>query len=101
SRRRARAREHHGEQPNHSAHALILSRLRDSCARRMPRFPLTFSCIAAVVALSAVAWAALWFVAQDLYRLRARIDRRDVAIPLALFVTALALRWFLPFHTLI
>lgn len=57
--------------------------------------------IFAVLALAAIAYLALCFTAQDLVRRRERIDRRDVAIPAALFAVALALRWFLPVHTLI
>jgi hypothetical protein len=58
-------------------------------------------CLGAVLALAAGAWVSLWLTAQDLVRLRRRIDPRDVAAVVGLFAAALAVRWILPAHTLI
>lgn len=64
----------------------------------MPPTTLLSAEIAGLLALAAVAWVSLFFVAQDLYRDRARLDRRDLAAVLGLFLAAVALRWTLPLH---
>src|SRR5262249_2233331 len=65
------------------------------------RLSANFLCIYAVLPLAAAAWIGLFLAAQDLWRRRAQVPRLDLALALALFAAALALRALLPVPTLV